>query len=155
MRHWQCLFRCLAPNKSWPLLFLRSLLFWGGSPGDSAVKNPPANAGDAGGVGSIPGLERSNQAGMATHSSFLAGRVTQTEEPGGLRFMGSQRIRQAWDGAQHRVLLFSETHTLGTQDYSPFLPLTRWKADAEKFTFLPGSPFFHINIRKCRELYSL
>ena len=95
--HWQCLFRCLAPKKSWPLLFLRSLLLlFGGSPDDSAVKNPPADAGDVGGVGSIPGLERSNQEGMATHSSILAGKVTQTEEPGGLRFMGSQRVRQDW-----------------------------------------------------------
>ena len=29
-----------------------------GFPGSSVVKNPPANAGDAGDVGSIPGLER-------------------------------------------------------------------------------------------------
>ena len=30
-----------------------------GSPGGSVVKNPPANAGDAGDMGSVPGLERS------------------------------------------------------------------------------------------------
>ena len=30
-----------------------------GFPGDSVVKNPPANAGAAGATGSIPGLERS------------------------------------------------------------------------------------------------
>ena len=30
-----------------------------GFPGGSVVKNPPANAGDAGGVGSVPGLGRS------------------------------------------------------------------------------------------------
>ena len=30
---------------------------------------------------------------MATHSSILAWRIPQTEEPGGLQFMGSQRIR--------------------------------------------------------------
>ena len=29
---------------------------------------------------------------MATHSSILAGRIPWTEEPGGLQFMGSQRV---------------------------------------------------------------
>jgi len=29
---------------------------------------------------------------MATHSSILAWRIPQTEEPGGLQFMGSQRV---------------------------------------------------------------
>jgi len=31
--------------------------------------------------------------GMATHSSFLAGRILWTEEPGGLQSTGSQRVR--------------------------------------------------------------
>ena len=31
--------------------------------------------------------------GMATHSSIPAWRISQTEEPGGLRSMGSQRVR--------------------------------------------------------------
>ena len=30
--------------------------------------------------------------GMATHSSILAWRILQTEEPGGLQSMGSQRV---------------------------------------------------------------
>ena len=30
---------------------------------------------------------------MATHSSILAWRIPWTEEPGGLQFMGSQRVR--------------------------------------------------------------
>ena len=32
------------------------------------------------------------QKGLATHSSILAWRIPWTEEPGGLLFMGSQRI---------------------------------------------------------------
>ena len=32
--------------------------------------------------------------GMATHSSILAWRFPWTEEPGGLQFMGSQRVGQ-------------------------------------------------------------
>ena len=35
-------------------------------------KNLPANAGDTRDVGSIPGLGRSPEEGMATHSSILA-----------------------------------------------------------------------------------
>ena len=30
--------------------------------------------------------------GMATHSSILAWRIPWTEDPGGLQFMGSQRV---------------------------------------------------------------
>ena len=36
------------------------------------VKNPPANVGDIKDVGLIPGLGRSLEEGMATHSSILA-----------------------------------------------------------------------------------
>ena len=54
------------------------------------LKNPPANAGDARDTGSSPGQEDSLEEGMATHSSILAWRITWTEEPGGLRSMGSQ-----------------------------------------------------------------
>ena len=40
------------------------------------VKNPPANA------GSIPGLGRSLEKGMAAHSSILTWRIPWSEEPG-------------------------------------------------------------------------
>ena len=33
---------------------------------------------------------------MAIHSSILAWRIPQTEEPGGLQFMGSQRVGYNW-----------------------------------------------------------
>ena len=46
------------------------------------VKNLPANAGDIRDVGLIPGLGRSAGGGNATHSSILAWRIPQTEEPG-------------------------------------------------------------------------
>ena len=57
------------------------------------VKNLPANAGDISDVGSISGLGRSLEKGMATHSSILAWRIPWSEEPGGLQSMGSQRVR--------------------------------------------------------------
>ena len=50
----------------------------------SVVKNVPANAGDTGDVGSIPGSGRSLEEEMATHASILASKIPWTEEPGGL-----------------------------------------------------------------------
>ena len=38
------------------------------------------------------GQEDLLEEGMATHSSILAWRIPWTEEPGGLQFMGSQRV---------------------------------------------------------------
>ena len=61
-----------------------------GFPGSSVVKNPPANAGDA---GSIPRLGRSLEKEMATHSITLAWESPWTEEAGGLRSMRLQRVR--------------------------------------------------------------
>ena len=45
----------------------------GASQVELVVKNPPANAGDIRDVGSIPQLGRSQEEGMATCSSILAG----------------------------------------------------------------------------------
>ena len=55
------------------------------------VKNPRANAGDAGDTGLIPGLGRYPlEEEMATHSSILAWKIPWTEEPAGLQSVGSQ-----------------------------------------------------------------
>ena len=54
------------------------------------VKNPPANAGDTKNTALIPELEDPLEKEMATHSSIPAWRIPWTEEPGGLRSMGSQ-----------------------------------------------------------------
>ena len=53
------------------------------------VKNSPANGGDA---GLVPGLGRSPEGEMATHSSILAWRVPQTEEPSGLQSVALQML---------------------------------------------------------------
>ena len=45
----------------------------------------------AGGTGSIPGLGRPLEKGMATHSSILARRIPWTEEPDGLQSLRSQK----------------------------------------------------------------
>ena len=55
-----------------------------GVPGGSVIKNPPAMQ---------KGWEDPLEEGMATYSSILAWRIPRTEEPGGLRSIGSQRVR--------------------------------------------------------------
>ena len=63
-------------------------------PGDSMVKNPPANAGAARDrrfylwVRKIPPEKK-----MTTYSSILAGIIPWTEEPGGLQSLGSHSER--------------------------------------------------------------
>ena len=65
-----------------------------GFSGGSGLKNPPANASNAGDTGSISGSEISLGGGNGNlHSSILAWKVPWTEEPGGLQSMGSQKVR--------------------------------------------------------------
>ena len=56
------------------------------------VKKPPASAGDARDMDSIPGSGRSLQVGTGTTPSILAWEIPWTEKPGGLQSMGSQRV---------------------------------------------------------------
>ena len=51
------------------------------------VKNLPANAGDTGDLGLIPGLGT-----FLGGTSILAWKIPCTEEPGGLQSMGSQTV---------------------------------------------------------------
>ena len=55
-----------------------------GFPGDSVVKNLPANAEDSRDVGSILGWEHPLEEEMATLSCIRAWKIPWTEEPGGL-----------------------------------------------------------------------
>ena len=43
-----------------------------------------------------PGQEDPLEKEMATHSSIVAWEIPQTEETGGLQFIGSQRAGQGW-----------------------------------------------------------
>ena len=58
-------------------------------PGGSDAKASAYNAGD---LGSIPGSGRSLEKEMAIHCSTLAWKIPWTEECGGLKFMGPQRV---------------------------------------------------------------
>ena len=55
------------------------------------VKNLPANAGDNGHMGLIPGSGRSSGGINGNHTSILAERIPFIKEPGRLQFTGSQR----------------------------------------------------------------
>ena len=58
------------------------------------IKNLPANAGDTGGVDSIPGQEDPLEKEMATHSSILAWEIPWAGAWQAI-IHGSQRVR--WD----------------------------------------------------------
>ena len=55
-----------------------------GLPSGSVGKESTRSAGDTGETGSIPGLGRPLEEGMAIHSSILAQEITWPEEPGRL-----------------------------------------------------------------------
>ena len=59
------------------------------------VKNLPTDAGDARDASLVPGLGRSPEKGMASHSSTLAWKIPWTEGPGRLQSMGLQRAKHA------------------------------------------------------------
>ena len=56
-------------------------------------KKPPANAGDAGDTGSIPGSGRSPGGGNGNPLQYPAWKIPWTEGPGGLQSIGLQRVR--------------------------------------------------------------
>ena len=71
------------------------------------------------------GWEDPLEKGMATHSGILAWRIPWTEEPGGLWFMGSQRVRHnwvtkifilicSWDFNMEWVLVLTECYSTST-----------------------------------------
>ena len=60
-----------------------------GFPSGAVVKNPPANAEEA---GSIPGLGRSTEEGNGNPLQYSAWKIPWTEGPGGLQPMRSQRV---------------------------------------------------------------
>ena len=56
------------------------------------VKNLPAKAGNTKDASLMLGSGRSPGGGMVTRSSVLARKIPWTEEPGGLQYMGLQRV---------------------------------------------------------------
>ena len=79
------------------------------SPGDSVVKNLPAMQ-----EPQVQSLSRENplEKEMATHPSNLAWEIPQTEGPGGLQSMGSQRVGR--DRETNTFLTFHNVNTFST-----------------------------------------
>ena len=69
---------------------------------------------------------------MATHSSILAWRIPGTEEPGGLQFIGSQRVRHDWSDLActhtHRVSYWVKLSQTEKEKYCdiPYMWNLKW-----------------------------
>ena len=96
----------LEGNILWRLENQLYYLITQGFPAGTGVKNLPANVGDTRDAGSILGLGIFPGKGKATHFRILAWKILWTEEPGGLQYMVSQRVRNDWATKHtHRNLL--------------------------------------------------
>ena len=69
------------------------------------VKNPPANAGDA---GSLPELGRYPGEGNGNPLQYSCLKILQLEEPGGLQFMGLQRVEHNL-ATEHACIKWEQT----------------------------------------------
>ena len=74
------------------------------------VKNSPANAGDIRHMCLIPGLGRSLEKEMATHSNFLAGESCGQKSLEGYSFMWSQSRTQRKQLSMHSRQKHLHTH---------------------------------------------
>ena len=74
------------------VFFFFSKTILGASLVDQIVKNPPAVEETR---VQFLGWEDTLEKGMFTHSSIFPWRIPWTEEPGGLQFVGSQRVRHS------------------------------------------------------------
>ena len=86
---------CAANNSQHLLLFMLSPV-GDGFPGGSVLKNLPAMQDIEETQAQSLAREDPLEDSMATHSSALAWRIPQTDEPGGPQSMGSQRGRHDW-----------------------------------------------------------
>ena len=82
---------CMPVNIPASIIYSFATIRGRGFPDGSLVKNTPANAGDAGDLGLIPGSGGSpGVASGNTLQSILALEIPWTEEPGGLQSIWSQ-----------------------------------------------------------------
>ena len=93
-----------------------------GFPGVSVVKNSPANAGDTGNPGWIPGSGRSPGEGNGYPLQNSCPEIPWTEEPGGLQSMGSQRVRLDWAHTHLSLKMNPLVHVLEIYVFVTFFP---------------------------------
>ena len=66
---------------------------------------------------------------MATSPSILAWRIPRTEEPGGLRSTGSQRVRHDWSDLAHMHIFPAPSPLYKPQHISDFISFLRFILD--------------------------
>ena len=98
----------------------------------------PANVGDTRDAGLIPGLGRSLEKEIETHSSILAWRIIWTEDPGGLESMESQRIEHDWSN-HSQSYGFSSGH------------VWMWELDCEESWMLKNCCFWTVVLENTLE----
>ena len=113
-----------------------------GLPRCSAVKNPPANAGDTGDVGSVPGLGSSPGGGHGDPLHYSCLENPWTKEPGRLQSMMSQRVEQDWASLYNNHVL----------EISTFCSLTA-RNSAALTLLLTKSSISHLNLNPEREQF--
>ena len=122
------------PSQFKPML-LKSTVFGNspdggvGFPGNAVVQNSPASAGDA---GSIPGLGRTPGEGNSNSLPSPSLGIPWTEEPGGVRSTGSQRVRHGSASAQahmHMALRVKPhpAELLSSKEEPPGHPRRHWR----------------------------
>ena len=87
-----------------------------GFPGGSMVKESACKAGDTGDVVWSLGREDPVEEGIVTHSSILARKVPQTEEPDGLWSMGLKTVGYNWSDWARAHSIFTQTSPSQWQD---------------------------------------
>ena len=93
------------------------------------------------------GWEDPLEKGMATHSSILAWRISQTEEPGGLQSMGSQRVGQDWKTNRDKYPLPEILTSWSLSRYKILVPINCTPARGEK------KRWTHIRIQPVRNIF--
>ena len=81
------------------------------------IKNPLANAGD---MSLIPGSGNTLQEGMATHSSILAWRIPQTEEPVGHSPYGHKELDTKENNNNKKILDNKKEYRISSVWFSYF-----------------------------------
>ena len=104
--------RCPVINHNEKNILKEYVYMYGASRVALVVKNAPAPAGDTRDVGWIPGLERSPGEGNGNPPQNSPGEFPWAEEPGGLRSIGSQRVRHDWSdlARMHTYICITESH---------------------------------------------
>ena len=89
-----------TPHFSFTDLYLKAKSYWPtqGFPGGTGVKNPPANAG-------------ASKTRFNPWVGKIPWRRPRTEEPGGLQFIGSQRVRHNWHNLARTTLFNNLSHS--------------------------------------------